>query len=206
MAVSSKGKATKEKILDVAQELILDRGYSGVSVDNVIDKVGVTKGAFFHHYKNKNDMAVALIKRYATENMDFFNECMARAEKLTNDPLQQVLILVGLYIEVFSDMPEPYPGCVMASYIYELQVFEDEVIDTINDLFLAWRQALVERFEAIKKEYPPQQDIDLSSLADLFLVCIEGAFILSKSLNDPDIVVQQLQHYKNYVELIFRNS
>jgi TetR/AcrR family transcriptional repressor of nem operon len=204
MAVSPKGEATREKILDAAQDMILDRGFSGVSVDNLIDRVGVTKGAFFHHFRSKHDMALALIRRYADQDRAFFKECLARGERLSSDPLQQLLITVGLYEELFGDRGEPYPGCLMASYVYELQVVEREAIDIVNENFLLWRDAVTERLRRISKVYPPRIEVDLPSLADGFLVIIEGAFILAKSLHDPAIVVQQLQHYKHYLQLIFR--
>jgi len=204
MAVSRKGEATREKILDAAQDLILDRGFSGVSVDTLLDRVGVTKGAFFHHFRSKNDMALALIRRYADQDRHFFQECLDRGTRLSSDPLQQLLITVGLYEELFGDRSDAYPGCLMASYVYELQVVEREAIDIVNENFLLWRHGITERLERISAVYPPRVAVDLPSLADGFLVIIEGAFILAKSLNDPNVVVQQLQHYKNYLRLIFQ--
>jgi len=53
---SKKGAATREKILDAAQGMVLERGYSGVSIDKLIESLGVTKGAFFHHFKNKKEL------------------------------------------------------------------------------------------------------------------------------------------------------
>jgi len=52
--------------------------------------------------------------------------------------------------------------------------------------------------------YPPRRPIDPESLADGFMSTFECAFILSKSLNEPDITVAQLLHYRNYVDLLCR--
>lgn len=201
---SKKGAATREKILDAAQGMILERGFSGVSIDKLIETLGVTKGAFFHHFKNKKELATDLIDRYAEEDVRFFRECLARGENLSSDPLQQVLIAVGLYQEEFGTLAEPYPGCLLASYTYELQLFDEKIEATINDTFLAWRAALVERFERIAEIYPPAIKVDFPSLADQFVVIIEGAFILAKSMHEPKVVMDQLQHYKQYLELIFQ--
>jgi TetR/AcrR family transcriptional repressor of nem operon len=201
-----KGAATREKILDTAQALILDRGFSGVSVDNVIERLQMTKGAFFYHFKNKNELAMELIDRYIRMDVGYFHDCLQRADKLSNDPLQQVLIVVGLYEEMFAGLEDPYPGCLLASYIYELQMFGDDIKEKINQVFLSWRTELSRRFEIVRQKYPPTDDVHLPSLADEFLVIIEGAFILSKSLNDPKIVVDQLQHYKKYLEMTFRQQ
>lgn len=204
--MATKGEQTREKILDTAQALVLDRGFSGVSVDKLIESLDMTKGAFFHHFRNKGELAVNLIERYARMDNDFFFQSLKRGETLSNDPLQQVLIMVGLYEEEFGGLNEPYPGCLLASFVYEMQQFDETIIDTINDVFLVWRKELTNRFRIIAEKYPPREPVDLPSLADTFVVIIEGAFILAKSLNDPEIVVQQLRHYKKYVELIFRQE
>ena len=81
----TKGEQTRERILDAAQCLILERGYAGVSVDQLLSGLGLTKGAFFHHFKNKKDLARSLIQRYSDEGVSLFEENMARAKKLSDD-------------------------------------------------------------------------------------------------------------------------
>src|SRR5688572_31931969 len=113
------GTETRERILSAAQELILNRGYAGMTLDDLLARVGVTKGAFFYHFKAKDDLARALIQRFAESDDRIYDETRARAERLSNDPLQQVLLFIGLFEEMFASLTEPYPGCLFASYIYE---------------------------------------------------------------------------------------
>jgi TetR/AcrR family transcriptional repressor of nem operon len=204
--VSKKGEATRERILDAAQTMILDNGFSAVSIDKLIESLEVTKGAFFHHFKNKNELAVILIERYAQMDLDFFYKNMARGEKLSNDPLQQLLISIGLWEEFFADLEKPYPGCLLASYIYELNLFDDHTKKIINNVFLKWRDEITKRILIIAEKYPPVESTHLPSIADQFIVLIEGAFILSKSLDDTQIVVQQIQNYKKYLEMVFKQK
>ena len=107
---------------------------------------------------------------------------------------------------VFASLEKPYPGCLLASYTYELQLFDDQTRRIINNVFLTWRDELTKRFKIIAKKSPLKQSVHLPSLADQCIVLIEGAFILSKSLDDTHIVVEQLQHYKNYLESIFQQK
>ncbi|MCG8100497.1 MAG: TetR/AcrR family transcriptional regulator, partial [Candidatus Thiodiazotropha taylori] len=62
------GTITRNKIMDVAQQMVLNVGLTGTSVDKVIDEAGVTKGTFFYHFKTKHDLAAALIERYADQD------------------------------------------------------------------------------------------------------------------------------------------
>ena len=91
------GAKTRAKILDVGQQLLLDHGYGGMSVDQVIEAAGITKGAFFYHFKSKNDLAQALLERYIQMDDDMLHDLMQRAEGLSHDPLQQYLIFLGLF-------------------------------------------------------------------------------------------------------------
>ncbi len=197
------GAATRNKILDAAQALILDRGFAGVSVEKVIDQVGITKGAFFYHFKSKNDLAVALLQRFGEMDADILREYSSRAEKLSRDPLQQLLIFVGLFEEMFDRMDQPVSGCLFASYVYELQQFDAETKKFISDSFMEWRRQLKQRLDVIVEHYPPKIPVDTASLADAFTVVLEGAYITAKALREPRVIAQQLRHYKNYLELLF---
>jgi len=83
VAMPRNGAATKEKILEVAQALVLEYGFGGMSVDQVITAAGITKGAFFHHFKSKNELANALLKRYVQMDDQLLHELMARRSTAT---------------------------------------------------------------------------------------------------------------------------
>jgi len=50
--MGKKGEDTRTRILDTAQAMVLDMGYAGMSIEKLISSLGMTKGAFFHHFKN----------------------------------------------------------------------------------------------------------------------------------------------------------
>lgn len=197
------GSATRENIMNVAQALVLDQGFAATSVDNVIAGAGITKGTFFYHFKSKADLAQALVDRYAHEDASHMDADLARAETLSRDPLQQVLILVGLFKEEMAGLTEPFPGCLYASFCYESGLFTDRTMGSVLDAFHHWRNKLRPKFEAIIDTHPPRYPVTADELTDMLLGIFEGAFILSKTYNDPAIAVQQLGHYRNYIELLF---
>jgi TetR/AcrR family transcriptional repressor of nem operon len=202
--MSTKGEITRTRILDAAQDMILDYSYSGMSVDGLIGRLGLTKGAFFHHFDSKSDLARTLIRRFADEGIAMLGEMLEHARRLSNDPLQQLLILVGLYVEEFEGLTEPYPGCLLAAYVYEMQQFDDDIRDIINTEFLAWREMLTAQIERIKLRYPPREEVSTEALADMFLSTFEGAFIMSKSLREPGITAEQLKLYRSFIAALFR--
>ena len=186
--------------------MVLNMGFAGVSIEKLISALGMTKGAFFHHFKSKDDLARALIIRFADEGTQLFKDNLARAKKYSDDPYQQLLILISQYEEIFEGLTEPFPGCLLASYTYELHQFTEDTRDIINREFLLSRKEITKLLKQIMKQRPPAINIDPVSLADGFMSVFEGAFVLSKSLHESDITFQQLRHYKNYIQLIFQDD
>ncbi len=200
------GTATREKIMDSAEALILEQGFSASSVDRIIERAGITKGSFFYHFESKAALAHALVERFACLDRGHLDTGLARADKLTPDPLQQMLVFVGLFQEEAEAMTEPYPGCLYASYIYEGGLFDEVTHKVIKDSMLEWRGRLADRFRQIAERYPPRAPVDPESLADMLTVVFEGAFIMAKSLKEPALLAKQLGHYRTYLELLFAPS
>lgn len=197
------GTDTRTGIMDAAQDLILEKGFAGTSVDAIVERAGVTKGAFFHHFPGKASLARALVERFAELDAGHLEENLARAERLSRDPLQQVLIFVGLFEEAMGQLTEPYPGCLFASYCYEAQLFDAETHEIIRNAILLWRERFGAKLREAAEVHPPRVDVDPAVLADELTVVFEGAFILSKMLDDPKAVAAQLRQYRNYLELLF---
>ncbi|MBO6783281.1 MAG: TetR/AcrR family transcriptional regulator [Alphaproteobacteria bacterium] len=197
------GTQTRTKILDTAEAMILDQGYSATSIDKVIDAVGVTKGTFFYHFENKAALARTLVDRYAAADLSMQREFRARAEKLARDPVQRVLVFIGLYEEMMEGLTDPYPGCLFASYLYEANLFDDGIMAVIEDTYLDWRRELGAMLDAAAAAHPPKLPVDTADLADMFTAIIEGAFIMSKTLKEPKLVAAQLGLYRDFVELLF---
>lgn len=201
--MSRDGTATKERILDAAEHLILDQGFSATTVDAVIHAAGLTKGAFFHHFGSKGDLGLALVRRYAEADLAELDRLWVRADRLARDPLQRLLLFVALSEEAAASLGERGPGCLYASYVYERGLFGPEVRSVLADSVLAWRASLGHRIRAVAELHPPRLPVDLDSLADTFLTAFEGAYVLSRALDEPDILRQQLRHVRTYFELVF---
>ena len=197
------GTNTRTAIMDAAEGLILEVGFAATSVDRIAQRASVTKGGFFHHFASKAALAQALVERYVELDLGHLDSKMARAEKLSRDPLQQVLIFVGLFQEAAEELTEPYPGCLFGSYCYEAGLFDEATMEPIRCTMRTWRDKLGVKLREVAEQRPPQLDVDLDSLADLITVIFEGSFIVSKTLKDPQVVAAQLGHYRTYLELLF---
>ncbi len=204
--MGTKGEQTREHIMATAESIILQRGYSGTSIEEIIGAAGITKGGFFYHFDGKNDLAKNLILRYLENDVTFFSGLADRARSLTEDPLQQLLLFLKLMAEAMEDLPGTHPGCLVASFTYEAQQFDDEVRELNAQGVLSWRYIFLEHFENVVKKYPMKIEKPLEELADMLSSVIEGGIIMSKVLNDRSILPNQLLQYRNYIRLVFGDA
>jgi AcrR family transcriptional regulator len=201
-----KGAETRTRILDTAQEIVLQKGFSGASIDEIIAAAGITKGGFFYHYRGKADLARALMERYLEQDEAFFSAVIDRAEELVDDPLQRVLVFLKLYAEAMSDLARIHPGCLVASFTYESQQFDPAVREMAAAGVQRWREIFRERFVPVVEKYEMVRKVELGELADTLTSILEGGIILSRVLNDPQILVQQILQFRSYVRLLFGDT
>ena len=201
-----KGQATKTKLMDIAERLILNRGFSAMSIDEVIKEAGITKGGFFYHFDSKNSLVYALMQRYREKEAFIFSDLFKRAEELTSDPLQQMLVFVKLFAEMMADMKRLHPGCVVASITYESQQVNEQVRNITTEIVLDWRNLFREHLKKIDQVYSPNANVSSDDLADMLSTIMEGGIIISRALNDPSVLEKQLLEYRSYLELLYRPS
>jgi AcrR family transcriptional regulator len=201
--VLSKGEQTRERILDIAQDAVLHKGFAGTSLDEIIAEAGITKSGFFYHFRDKNDLAKALLQRYLDREVDLFDRLFAQADALNEDPLHGFLIFLKLFADLMGDMPNGHPGCLVASYCYQDHMFSSEVRNLNAAGLSAWRKRFRERLDMIAQKYPPKIEVNLDDMADMLSAVADGGIILSKSLRDPSLFPRQILQYRAHVRLVF---
>lgn len=127
----------------------------------------------------------------------------SRAERLSRDPLQQLLLFVGLYEEALAGLTEPYPGCLLATTIHEAEPFDEETHRRVRRSVRIWRERVGAKLREVAETRPPKLAVDLDVVADRMWSTFEGALILSNTTGSPSAVADQLRQYRNYLELLF---
>jgi TetR/AcrR family transcriptional regulator, transcriptional repressor for nem operon len=198
-----KGSDTRERILDVAETAVLAKGFAATSIEELIAAVGITKSGFFYHFKDKNELAKALLVRYVAREDDLFDDLFARADELNEDPLHGFLVGLKMLSEMMADLPSGHPGCLVASYCYQDRLFDKEVRDLNAAAVLNWRKRFRERLDRIATRYPQRGDVDFDDLADMLSVIADGGIILSKAVGDKQVLSRQIMLYRDFVRAVF---
>ncbi len=199
----SKGEQTRERIMDIAQDAVLHKGFASTSIDEIISEAGITKSGFFYHFRDKNDLAKALLQRYTDNEWKVFDQLFKQADELSEDPLHSFLIFLKLFADLMGDLPNGHPGCLVASYVYQDFLFSRDVRDMTTEGHRIWRRRFRERLDLIAARYPARVEVNLDDMADMLSAVADGGIILSKSLHDPSLLPRQILQYRAYVRLVF---
>src|ERR1043165_8139081 len=135
---NSKPTDTRQRIMDVAQAAVLEKGFSATSIEEIIAAVGITKSGFFYHFADKGELARAMLERYVERERVLFDDLFARADELSEDPLHSFLIALKLFAEMFEDLPQTHPGCLTAAYCYQDRLFDRQIRELNTASALAW--------------------------------------------------------------------
>ena len=200
---SRRGSKTREKLLDAAETSVLEKGFAATSIDELIAAVGITKGGFFYHFKDKGALAKALLERYIERENNLFDELFGRADELHEDPLHGFLIGLKLLSEMMADLPTGHPGCLVASYCYQERLFDTEVRNINASAVLNWRKRFRDKLDAIANRYPARIEVDLNDMADMLSVIADGGIILSKAVSSNSLLPRQILLYRDFVRTVF---
>lgn len=204
--MAAKGDGTRERLVAAAEALILGHGYAGTSLDDLLRATGLTKGAFFHHFRSKAELARAVVERYAESDYALFAEWAVRADRLSDDPLERVLIFLRLFEEFLDALEAPLAGCVFAAFTYESAIMGPEIQAYIRERLGLWRQLFEERLAALIAARPPALPVTARELAELIVTLIEGGLIMANALQDRRFLQRQSRQYRAYLELLFRGA
>jgi TetR/AcrR family transcriptional repressor of nem operon len=202
--MARKSENTRERILEAARSAIMTNGFAGTSIDDILKSAGLTKGAFFHYFKGKGDLARELAEWHAKQDLAMFEDLAEKAEAESDDPLEQTLIFLKEFEEYISNSDDPSPGCMYAVYTYESMQFDPSVRDVVSDILRQWTSIYVRKFQEVLDRYPPAISVTARQLAEMIVSTIEGGLVLQRAHGDVRVTARQSEQFRNYLELLFR--
>ncbi len=198
-----RGEATRERILAITEAAVLAKGFGATSIEEVIAEAGLTKSGFFYHFRDKNELARALLQRYMEREDVLLDDVFARGRELAGDPLHGFFAGLKLLAETMSDLPGDHPGCLVATYCYQERLFDRDVRRLYRDIVIDWRARFGALLAEIAEQHPPREPVDTEALADMVSRIIEGGLVLGRATGDPQILPTQLMLLRHYVQLLF---
>jgi len=194
---------TKTKILGAALQLVRKKGYDATTVDDLCRAASVTKGAFFHHFESKEELAVEATK-FWTQVTD---QVFATAEyHLFEDPLDQLIGYIDFRIQLLKGRSLPECTCFLGTMAQEQFESHPAIREACYVAILTHANQVALMIAAAKAKHAPNSSWSAESLALHTQAVIQGAFVLAKAKNDVALAADMILHLRRYIELLFHHA
>ena len=189
----------RSKLLDAALSLLRTKGYSATTVDELCAAAGVTKGAFFHHFKSKDELGVAAANHWSETTGALF------AEAPYHDHAEPVDRILG-YLEFRKELLKgnvPEFTCLVGTMVQETYETTPAIREACDRSISGHAATLEADIEAAIRARHMTPDWTAESLALHTQAVLQGAFILAKAKGGAAIAADSIDHLHRYITLLF---
>ena len=190
----------RQKLLDAALAVIREKGYVATTLDELCARAGVAKGSFFHHFDDKEALAVAAARYWSQTTGAFF---AGAPYHLHEDPLDRVLGYIDFRRAILKgDVPEF--TCLVGTMVQEVYGSHPAIRDACDDSISGHAETIEADIAQAMKLHGIRARWTAESLALHTQAVLQGAFILAKAKGGADIAISSVDHLRRYIELLFQ--
>ena len=191
----------KAGLLDAALAVIRTKGYSATTIDDICQRAGVTKGAFFHHFRDREDLGFAVLDWHMDQRSKLLDEIEQGLPLAKSaDPLQHVL----RRLDAIQEMVRRRDGCKGGCIIGNMST-------ALSDCHDGFRKRLAACFDQMAHEFLPglkaaaqhggvSRRTNTTELAQYIVTVIEGAIMQGRTLCDATLLPRQLACLKEHLK------
>lgn len=191
-----KSKITRLTILQKSFELIYTQGYQTTSIDDIIATTKVTKGAFYYHFKSKDEMGLAIIEEILKPSL--LTGFILPFEK-EDDPLKTIYdVMKNLLLE--NDFMKIEYGCPASNITQEMSPWNKDFTKALNELTEIWSQTMVESIEKGQKKNLVRKDVNAMQVSLFVLSGYWGVRNFGKLYNDKKVFESYLAELRVYLD------
>jgi TetR/AcrR family transcriptional regulator, transcriptional repressor for nem operon len=199
MATMQLPHESKTKLLDATLKVVRAKGYAAARIEDVCAEAGLTKGSFFHHFKSKEDLALAAVAHWGAQTTGFFADAPYHAP---DDPLDRLIAYVAFRKAILTgELPEF--TCFLGTIIQEAYLTHPEISTACERSLTAHAKTLEADIRDAMRKYRVRGNWTVGSLALHIQAVIQGGFILAKAKANAAAAAESLDHLRRYLELLF---
>jgi TetR/AcrR family transcriptional regulator, transcriptional repressor for nem operon len=191
---------TRERILNAALTLVRQKGFGATRIEDICAAAGVTKGAFFHHFSDKEAMGVAAANHWSAVTSGVFAKAPYHAP---GDPYERLLAYVDFRIAILRGEPAEFT-CFAGTTVQEMHEASPAIRQACADAIFDHAATLVPDIAAAKADRVPDAVFEPESLARFTQAALQGAFILAKADGNAAAAIDMVLHLRRYIELLFQ--
>jgi AcrR family transcriptional regulator len=193
-----KSEATRLNILQKAFELIYVNGYQTTSIDHIIATTKVTKGAFFYHFKSKDEMGIAIINEILKPSLA--NSFLLPLQNV-QEPLEAIYDMIENLL-MKNDFLKVEYGCPAGNLTQEMTPWNADFSKVLDELTRQWTKAITGIIEKGKKNGLIRKDVNAKQVTLFVMSGYWGIRNFGKLENSKKVYLPYLKELKNYLNTL----
>lgn len=192
----SKAANTRLNILHKAFELIYTKGYQTTSIDEIIATTQVTKGAFYYHFKTKDEMGAAIIEEILKPTMQ---ENFIKPTEASQNPTEDFYNMIS-YLLLEDPFLQVKYGCPVGNLTQEMTPWNTKFTEALTELVDLWKKTIINSIEKGKESGLIRKDVVGEQVAFFILSGYWGIRNFGKLQNDNSSYLVYLKELKGYLK------
>jgi TetR/AcrR family transcriptional regulator, transcriptional repressor for nem operon len=184
--------SNRDKILGHGLKVVLERGYVGASVRDIIEAAGVPQGSFTNHFSSKEAFSLEILDLY------FENSRAKIAETLRNDALPPLKRLRAYFDACITTIRnhDAKNGCLICNFAAEASDHSEIIRNRVSEIYKEVREAVAYCLRAAVKANELPKSFKVSEVANFIVTGLQGAILVSK-------VERDLAYAENFKKTLF---
>lgn len=167
---------TRERILDAAFQEIYRYGFQSASLANILERTGLTKGALYHHFPDKQALGLAVVDEVVRARLE---QLVIQPLRDSREPIATLQAILRAKRE-HTEMVEL--GCPLNNLMQEMSPLDEAFRTHLNAIMTDWQETLAEALKRGQRHGQVRNDIDCAATALFIVSAWEGCIGIAKNM------------------------
>jgi len=169
--------ATRARILSAAFDAMYRNGYQGTRLGEIIESTGLTKGALYHHFPNKQALGYAVVDEIIREML---LDMWVKPLRASDDPYATLIDTIGALSGRVGEQLSSL-GCPLNNLAQEMSPLDEGFRTRLDAVYREWQDALEFALNHARQDETIRQDVDTAAVATFIIASLEGCIGMSKN-------------------------
>jgi AcrR family transcriptional regulator len=196
-----KSERTTKFIIETVAPIFNAKGYTATSMHDITSATGLTKGAIYGNFKNKEALAVAAFNK----NVNDLLVAISMHQKKGKTPLQKLLLIPDFYRNYY-EYCEQHGGCPILNVGVDATGIETELIINVRNVIEKTMSNIAKLVELGKSAGEISLSVDSVGFSNKLYRLIQGAVFMMYVMNDPDFMKKAMDDVENTIKTELSNK
>jgi AcrR family transcriptional regulator len=196
-----KSERTTKYIIETVAPIFNAKGYTATSMNDITSATGLTKGAIYGNFKNKEELAIAAFNK----NINDLLVSITLHQKKGNTPLKKLLLILDFYRDYY-DYSQQLGGCPILNVGVDAIGQETDLIINVRNVIEKTQANIAKLVDLGKREGELDQYIHSMNFAKKLYSRIQGAVFMMYVMNDPNYMKSAMDDLESMIKTELSNN